>query len=205
MELAKVIATKFADFQNPFKNGRKGADYHLEFSLPTFIEKPKFYGLEELGLKLAARTLNSFVVTGVPKVAGDQEVVLEYLYAGYTQGEPPLKRVFRFAINPDTRELWQDRPVPEGLEYPKENLESDYVLGVGDSPRMMVAASRRGRSHAHHGLPRDDHFVIQYEVKSGYYLLAVADGAGSAEFSREGSRLACDAAIKSFSESLALE
>ena len=59
----------------------------------------------------------------------------------------------------------------------------------------IVAASQRGRSHAHEGKPRDDHFMLHYCDKTEWYIIAVADGAGSAKYSREGSRIACETAV----------
>ena len=60
----------------------------------------------------------------------------------------------------------------------------------------IVAASQRGRSHAHEGKPRDDHFLLQFCKDTEWYIMAVADGAGSAKFSREGSRIACETVVE---------
>lgn len=58
----------------------------------------------------------------------------------------------------------------------------------------MIAASKRGLSHAHTGKFRDDDFQIAY-LDTGWYILMVADGAGSAQYSRKGSQIACDTAL----------
>ena len=58
-----------------------------------------------------------------------------------------------------------------------------------------MAASRRGRSHAQEGRPRDDHFSLYHCDDSDWYIMAVADGAGSAKYSRKGSEVACNAII----------
>nr|VFK65546.1 MAG: Protein phosphatase 2C [Candidatus Kentron sp. UNK]VFK71518.1 MAG: Protein phosphatase 2C [Candidatus Kentron sp. UNK] len=55
---------------------------------------------------------------------------------------------------------------------------------------MLAAASRRGRSHAHVGGCRDDDFSLISSRASGWHVLAVSDGAGSAKYSRGGSRIA---------------
>ena len=66
----------------------------------------------------------------------------------------------------------------------------------------IVAASQRGRSHAHEGNPRDDHFLLHYCDKTEWYIIAVADGAGSAKYSREGSRIACESSVEHCIEAL---
>lgn len=201
MDNAKVIANKVNDLPNPFRNGRKGAEYFVEFALPDYIKAPKFVGLEAVGLTCHRSEADAslYVISGTPLVDGDQEVILNYYHDGWIEGMPPLKRTFRFAVNPDPRDLWKDLPVPEDIEYPKPDTDSIYVkvdAGADGKPRKnMVAASRRGRSHAHEGKPRDDHFKLCHCQKSGWHILAVADGAGSAAFSREGSRIACDVAV----------
>jgi serine/threonine protein phosphatase PrpC len=66
----------------------------------------------------------------------------------------------------------------------------------------IIAGSKRGRSHAHEGTPRDDDFAIDYIEESGWHIAVVADGAGSAKYSREGSRIACDVVIKTCRDKL---
>ena len=56
---------------------------------------------------------------------------------------------------------------------------------------FLVGASKRGRSHAKDGSYRDDHFGLSYNEDTGWHVMVVADGAGSAQLSREGSRVAC--------------
>ena len=60
----------------------------------------------------------------------------------------------------------------------------------------MIAASQRGRSHAHVGKPRDDHFKIAFFSETKWYFIALADGAGSAPLSRKGSEIACESVYK---------
>ncbi len=62
----------------------------------------------------------------------------------------------------------------------------------------MVAASRRGKLHAHEGRYRDDEFALG--THKGWNLLAVADGAGSCRLSRVGARIATAAAIAAMSQ-----
>ncbi len=212
-EKAKDIENEINNLDISFKNGRKGTKYTVKISLPDCIKNPKFIGLEKLGLTCqrsdnteSQDNVTSYVVTGTLLVDGDQEVILEYEHTDLPEGMAPLKRIFRFAVNPDPRDLWKDIPVSENIEYPKQDTDSAYapyeVRADGKHQRDMLAASRRGRSHAHDGKPRDDDFALCYCPESDWYILAVADGAGSCEFSREGSRIACKTAVNFCKEQL---
>ena len=66
------------------------------------------------------------------------------------------------------------------------------MLDAGDY--QVIAASRRGRSHANKGDFRDDDFSLGFCKDTGWVLVTVADGAGSAKFSRKGSQLATETA-----------
>jgi serine/threonine protein phosphatase PrpC len=68
--------------------------------------------------------------------------------------------------------------------------------------RNMMAASQRGRSHAFEGTPRDDDFALHFDENTGCYIMIVADGAGSARYSRRGSELACSVAMNVCREKL---
>ena len=119
-----------------------------------------------------------------------------------------------FIINEHPRNLWKDLPVAdEDWEgYKNEHVDNKgtaYEFAPekrewgGMRPKTIpaqsieiIAASRRGRSHAHSGKPRDDYFCYEYDQETGWYFAAVADGAGSAKYSRKGSEIACDTAVK---------
>ncbi len=107
-----------------------------------------------------------------------------------------------FVINQDPRKLWKNLSVdwdamPEP-KYKKDDSQCEYVkveaLEDGTPQKDIVAASKRGRSHAQEAKPRDDHFRVEH-MDNGWYIMAVADGAGSARFSRKGSQIACDEAV----------
>ena len=90
-------------------------------------------------------------------------------------------------INPDPRSLWQINEPPADSPYPKAHIDSKLILEEGI---RIAGASRRGRSHEHAGTFRDDDFHIHHDDQSQWNILIVADGAGSARYSREGSRIA---------------
>ena len=92
------------------------------------------------------------------------------------------------AFMPDPKALWKDVPCPDDLVFSKENNVSDYIRA--SFGKTVIGASRRGRSHAHAGKPRDDDFAIGKNM-GPWTLMAVCDGAGSAQYSRKGSEIAC--------------
>ena len=129
---------------------------------------------------------------------GDFPIILRYKPKGLLDGEDWLERKLTLILNPDPRTLWKDIPTPRDTEYFKEDSQMQYVKVPekdGIPRKDIVAVSQRGRSHAHEGKPRDDHFQLYYCDKTEWYIIAVADGAGSAKYSREGSRIACETAV----------
>ena len=171
-------------------------------------------GLEQdiHGLQLmVAPDKHSFAITGTPTLEHFRkdgatalstfELTLKYHFSGMEMPaeRPVLERKVQFVINQDPRKLWRDIPVDwENMtepKYKKDDIQIDYVkveaLSDGTPRKDIVAASKRGRSHAQEGKPRDDHFKMSH-MDNGWYIMAVADGAGSAKYSREGSRIACE-------------
>lgn len=171
-------------------------------------------GLEQdiHGLQLmVAPDKHSFAITGTPTLEHFRkdgatalstfELTLKYHFSGIEMPaeRPVLERKVQFVINQDPRKLWRDIPVDwnnmSEPKYKKDDIQIDYVkveaLSDGTPQKDIVAASKRGRSHAQEGKPRDDHFKMSH-MDNGWYIMAVADGAGSAKYSREGSRIACE-------------
>jgi len=101
----------------------------------------------------------------------------------------------------DPRSLWQDLGVEDFEGYPAPN-EIHLGQSLSALGKMIAAASCRGRSHAHAAKPRDDYFAIKVDVGSGWHFVAVADGAGSARYSRKGATLACETVINKWHEHL---
>lgn len=109
-----------------------------------------------------------------------------------------------FLINPDPWTLWEEHEPDPGLPYQKKE-HGIYSCGAipadPDAPLAVLAASQRGRSHAHNALFRDDDFKFELAKNPGEWsFFAVADGAGSAKFSRKGSEIACKQTIDLFSQ-----
>lgn len=150
-------------------------------------------------------TLESFRKDDASVQNSTFELTMKYQYEGLEMPEerPILERNIPFIINQDPRKLWKNLPVdwenmPEP-KYQKDDTQIDYVkveaLADGSLQKDMVAASKRGRSHAQEGKPRDDHFKLYHDNDTNWYVMAVADGAGSAKYSREGSRIACETVV----------
>jgi serine/threonine protein phosphatase PrpC len=110
--------------------------------------------------------------------------------------EPPriVRTEARLVVNPDPRSLW--KTIPSDRDVPGWKPDSAHTLLAGAGDRRLVIASQRGRSHAHTGAPRDDDYAVRASAADGWNVLAVADGAGSAERSRIGSRVACETAVE---------
>lgn len=127
-------------------------------------------------------------LSGTPIESGEFSSDLSYRPKTDESNRPALTRQIQLLINPDPRSLWKDLPSDASDRYYKPDSATD-ILSVGDV--RLIAASVRGRSHAHEGKFRDDDFNLTHLTETGWYLLSVADGAGSAKYSRKGAQLAC--------------
>ncbi|XEI31266.1 protein phosphatase 2C domain-containing protein [Aeromonas veronii] len=87
---------------------------------------------------------------------------------------------------------WAYREPPEGAKWPKEHQDHKADRDAG-----LYLTRRRGRSHEHDAKFCDDDGDF-WRHDSGWTVLAVADGAGSAEYSREGSRIAVTTVLEEF-------
>lgn len=143
--------------------------------------------------------IKGLVIKGNPIMSGDFDITLKYKYKGWFDGCNILERKLRFAINPDPRSLWKDIPTDKNIKFYKDDFVSEYVTVLANDKSLqkdIVAASKRGRSHAHEGKARDDDFKLYHNDESGWYIIAVADGAGSAKYSRKGSEIACETSVE---------
>lgn len=139
---------------------------------------------DNIGLSYNQMTMN---IEGIPKIAG--EYLITFLWASNEQ----LKTSGSIKLNiiDDPRNLWKNLPSDKSDKYFKEDIDLNFN---SNRDYDIFVASKRGRSHAHVGSFRDDDFSIYTNIEKDYSIVIVADGAGSAKYSREGSKIACNIA-----------
>ena len=170
--------------------------------------------LKSLGLTCEKEQATRIRISGAPKEAYDGNLYFLLIHKDSKenldrelQNKGPITSLTQypeeyihskpFLINPDPRDLWNDLPVEdyEGYKNEIEDFRGEAITTNGQMIEIL-AASCRGRSHAHVGKPRDDCFHFLHDDETGWNYIAVADGAGSAKFSRKGSEIACHTAIQ---------
>lgn len=219
MDNVLVVENKVKALSFAIPNAKEGKEYLQTVNVPDekiVLVDVKGISEETHGLRIiVAEDGHSFTISGTPTLEALRnggtttaestfELTLCYKYKGIDLPEdrPVLERKIPFVINQDPRKLWKNLPVDwENMSEPKyqnEDTQEEYVkvecLDDGTPQKDIVAASKRGRSHAQEAKPRDDHFKMSH-LDNGWYIMAVADGAGSAMYSREGSRIACETVI----------
>ncbi|WP_073956746.1 PP2C family serine/threonine-protein phosphatase [Thalassospira sp. TSL5-1] len=187
-----IVKTGFeASYSEPerinLKNGRSRQPYETTIQGYSGIEITDDGGT---GLSISS----DGDVSGHDIQAGEYTLFLKAV----KQGEPVVIRA-RLSIIPDPRDLWKTIPSDQDAPMAKPDQSFDCQTGEG----LVVAASKRGRSHAQEGKYRDDDFRIRADTDTGWHILIVADGAGSADLSREGSRIACETVMEALPALLA--
>lgn len=136
------------------------------------------------GLKLDEQ---AGTLRGLLGASGDFVIRLQGLLAGRH-----CVVLANIAVIPDPRSLW----VSKDSDHMAPFWKPDEDTGINRGDLLCVAASKRGRSHAREGLFRDDDFAIWTGGPGGWNIAVVADGAGSAKFSRRGSQIAVNTVIR---------
>jgi serine/threonine protein phosphatase PrpC len=185
-------------------NGKVNQEYSFIFKIDELglpdIGDFWFDGLNEIGLSFDSITNE---IKGKPTIAGDHKINIKIKRSDWVEGKPIFVRPIILIINPDPKSLWKNIPTPDDIEYYKSDSDkcfikvesTSFLLGKGGQKKDMVAASQRGRSHAQEGKPRDDDFALHYVKEHDWYIMTVADGAGSAKESRKGSEIACKTVV----------
>ncbi len=153
--------------------------------------KIEFVNADELGFQ---HDREKDVLIGTPKLAGEQKLKVELTLAE-ADGRRIFERSIVVTVNPDPDSLWKNLPSKKEDPYWKPDTDQTNPADEFTPAARMIAASQRGRSHAHEGLFRDDDFLVRFHKPTGWHLLAAADGAGSAKYSRRGSQIACKLAL----------
>lgn len=203
IEEKTVASTPLETGVYQFVNAMVGKPYQAKFDLKSLsIETAEIdaqFGeqIGRLGLT-AKREGDIFEIEGVPnaEAQGEHDIYLDYVPENDARVH---RKTFTLLINPDPKSLWKNVEPEASLPHRKDHESSKQILTENFK---IVAASRRGRSHAHEGKFREDDFEIR-ACENGWHALIVADGAGSASLSREGSRLACQTAMEFVEKSIA--
>lgn len=126
------------------------------------------------------------ILCGHPLTVGQYPLVIYYQLIIENQYSTIKTCHSQLVINPDPRSLWKNIPSNSQEIYAKPDSHSQTLH---NAHYKILAASQRGRSHAHKGQFREDDFFIAQG--QNWQLAIVADGAGSAKYSRYGSWLIC--------------
>lgn len=197
-----ILENEIKSLHLRFPNGTVNKPYNARIDIPeNILVKIKELGMsgeKELGLEFKHEKGGTFILEGKPVKSIDTKLELKF---NTTDDDSISVIEIPIAFNPNPRELWRNIPSdPDLFAFHKPDSEVGYIKVKadcnGNSKKDIVAASQRGRSHAQEGKPRDDHFNIYHDNTSDWYVLAVADGAGSAKYSRKGSEIACNTIVE---------
>ena len=129
----------------------------------------------------------SGLLKGTPTHSGDFVIRLQGLLHGKR-----CEVTANLAVIPDPKSLWISKDSNRSDPFWKP----DEAFGRTEGDLLCVAASKRGRSHAKDGTFRDDDFGLLANGPGGWHVAVVADGAGSAKYSRRGSKIAVDSVLR---------
>ena len=183
---------EFKEYHLVIPNAKANEDYSFKFDISNFpnIKIKEIRNIEDLGLSFDNETLT---LSGKP-VLSTQEKFEIVFYNEKNENQTEEIKVVHFVVNADPRTLFISNPVSKDIKFWKEE-DAEYAGEFLD--KKIVIASKRGRSHAHEGTTRDDHFSTK-KLFDNWEIVAVADGAGSAKFAREGSRRASEQICEKF-------
>ncbi len=186
------MVKKMPHFQIP--NARVGQDYQARIQMQYPVKEDVLICSEsikipeDLGIVFDGEAQQ---LQGIPLQAS--EFKLAFQYKSNEAAQAWFSGEVTFIITADPRSLWQVNE-PD-INEPYQKAHSDHQL-IQTEHFNLAACSQRGRSHEHAGTFRDDDFLIARVAETDWSVLIVADGAGSASYSRQGSLLAVQNAAK---------
>lgn len=182
--------------QIPLTNGMAGQPYEFVFDFDHLkVNNIGDYTVdidENIGLTFDKKHNK---ISGVLKDGGEYTLYFNFKLKTETAEKPFHKKEIKLFVNHDPKSLWKNLDSDKTDPYWKED---DISAHLKFGTRNLVIGSKRGRSHAHEGKFRDDAFGFHFNEKNGWGIIAVADGAGSAKFSRKGSEIACLSVLEYF-------
>lgn len=198
---AEIKQAQNSMFNNDVKfqvdNARAGQPYSSKITVTSNHDsaliqyKPESFKFSRENFQFDTSTQT---IQGQPEIA--EELTFSFQY--YIDNETRTAQC-KMNVIADPRSLWKVLEPETGQLYAKPH--TDQALMVFEDYRL-IAASRRGRSHEHGGTFRDDDFGLLQIENSPWSVLVTADGAGSASYSREGSRIAVEIVKSEFSRYL---
>lgn len=192
------MVKKMPHFQIP--NARVGQDYQARIQMQYPVKEDVLICSEsikipeDLGIVFDDQAQQ---LQGIPLQAGEFKLAFQYKNNEATQAWSSGE--VTFIITADPRSLWQVNE-PD-INAPYQKAHSDHQL-IETEYFNLAACSQRGRSHEHAGTFRDDDFLIARVAETDWSVLIVADGAGSASYSRQGSLLVVQSAAKTLTDYL---
>ncbi|WP_327857181.1 PP2C family serine/threonine-protein phosphatase [Acinetobacter guillouiae] len=188
LEIESVFRrSKYEDIKFQVENARVGQHYQSQISVISQHDvnqltfKSESFKFPDTSFYFDEATQR---IHGEPQQADSIEFSFQFIADGETRSAQ-----CRLNVIADPRSLWKVIEPESGQKFSKPHLDQALIDAVD---YKIIAASRRGRSHEHAGLFRDDDFSITLIDNTPWSVLTVADGAGSAQYSREGSRIAVE-------------
>ena len=198
LEIESVFRrSKYEDIKFQVENARVGQHYQSQISVISQHDvnqltfKPESFKFPDSSFYFDEATQG---IHGEPQQADSIEFSFQFIADGETRSAQ-----CRLNIIADPRSLWKVIEPESGQKFSKSHQDQALIDAVD---YKIIAASRRGRSHEHAGLFRDDDFSITLIDNTPWSVLTVADGAGSAQYSREGSRIAVEIVENEFKKYL---
>jgi serine/threonine protein phosphatase PrpC len=192
----KESTNDILDTQIQIPNGTVGKPYHYKFDFEQLnwnaIQFYEIEGLDQTGLMYDKA---EDLIYGNPTVNGDFKINLHFRVKGENENSPLHVKRINLIINANPKSLWKNLESNQADPFWKEDNVADFQK-LGE--KNIVVASKRGRSHANVGSFRDDDFAFHHFQKTGWSVVAVADGAGSAKNSRKGAEIACNEVMNFF-------
>ncbi|WP_447641432.1 MULTISPECIES: PP2C family serine/threonine-protein phosphatase [Chitinophagaceae] len=183
---------EFKDKHLVIANANAKKEYDFTINLQAFpnLAVKEIRNLDVVGLQFDAETNRIF---GTPTVANTVDLHIIF-YNKTDENKSEDIKIVPFIVNADPKDLWLNKASDQGAKYAKQE-EATFSGHFLD--KKIVIASKRGRSHAHEGTFRDDDFKVK-QLSDSWAIVAVADGAGSAKYARQGSKLATEWITDSF-------
>lgn len=183
---------EFKEMHITITNAHVKKEYEYIFDLQEFknIGIKQVRNLSTIGLSFDVEQLKIY---GVPTLAHSIDLQIIFYSKQDTNQSEDIK-IVPFIVNADPKDLWRDVPSDRNMKFAKPDTDTFFDTFLD---KKIIVASKRGRSHAHDGTFRDDDFAVK-KLVDGWEIVAVADGAGSAKYAREGSKIASQFIVDSF-------